>query len=69
MHIFLFYYRNVLQKARELGLHTIALPIINSVRKNYPPDAGAHIALRKYKSKYLYKFKQLNLNEICRSLI
>ncbi|XP_017796657.1 PREDICTED: protein GDAP2 homolog [Habropoda laboriosa] len=39
-------YRNVLQKARELGLHTIALPVINSVRRNYPPDAGAHIALR-----------------------
>lgn len=39
-------YRNVLQKARELGLRTIALPVINSVRRNYPPDAGAHIALR-----------------------
>lgn len=37
--------RNVLQKARELGLRTIALPVINSVRRNYPPDAGAHIAL------------------------
>ncbi|XP_046625614.1 protein GDAP2 homolog [Neodiprion virginianus] len=39
-------YRNVLHKARELGLHSIALPVINSVRRNYPPDAGAHIALR-----------------------
>lgn len=39
--------RNVLQKARELGLRTIALPVINSVRRNYPPDAGAHIALSK----------------------
>ncbi|XP_031783736.1 protein GDAP2 homolog [Nasonia vitripennis] len=39
-------YRNVLQKARELGLRSIALPVINSVRRNYPPDAGAHIALR-----------------------
>ncbi|XP_050464150.1 protein GDAP2 homolog [Cataglyphis hispanica] len=39
-------YRNVLQKAKELGLRTIALPVINSVRRNYPPDAGAHIALR-----------------------
>ncbi|XP_071568884.1 protein GDAP2 homolog isoform X1 [Temnothorax nylanderi] len=39
-------YRNVLQKAREMGLRTIALPVINSVRRNYPPDAGAHIALR-----------------------
>lgn len=42
-----FVYRNVLQKARELGLRTIALPVINSVRRNYPPDAGAHIALSK----------------------
>ncbi|XP_014294931.1 protein GDAP2 homolog [Microplitis demolitor] len=39
-------YRNVLQKAREMGLRTIALPVINSVRRNYPPDAGAHVALR-----------------------
>ncbi|KAK0097001.1 hypothetical protein PV326_003644 [Microctonus aethiopoides] len=39
-------YRNVLQKARELGLRSVALPVINSVRRNYPPDAGAHIALR-----------------------
>ncbi|XP_015589859.1 protein GDAP2 homolog isoform X3 [Cephus cinctus] len=39
-------YRNVLHKARELGLRSIALPVINSIRRNYPPDAGAHIALR-----------------------
>lgn len=45
----MFLYRNVLQKARELGLRTIALPVINSVRRNYPPDAGAHIALSKCK--------------------
>lgn len=38
-------FRNVLQKAKELGLREIALPVINSVRRNYPPDAGAHIAL------------------------
>lgn len=50
---FTFSYRNVLQKARELGLRTVALPVINSVRRNYPPDAGAHIALSKYK---LFKF-------------
>lgn len=29
-----------------MGLRTIALPVINSVRRNYPPDAGAHVALR-----------------------
>ncbi|XP_012276397.1 protein GDAP2 homolog [Orussus abietinus] len=39
-------YRNVLQKARELGLRSIALPVISSVRRNHPPDASTHIALR-----------------------
>lgn len=39
-------YRNVLQKAREMGLHSIALCVINSVKRNYPPDEGAHIAIR-----------------------
>ncbi|GJQ81537.1 hypothetical protein Trydic_g4898 [Trypoxylus dichotomus] len=39
-------YRNVLQKTRELGVHSIGLCCINSVKRNYPPDEGAHIALR-----------------------
>lgn len=39
-------YRNVLQKACELGIHSIALCVVNSIRRNYPPDEGAHIALR-----------------------
>lgn len=39
-------YRNVLQKTKELGLHSIAICVINSVKRNYPPDEGAHIALR-----------------------
>lgn len=41
------FFRNVLQKAKEIGLHSIGLTVINSVRRNYPPDEGAHIALRK----------------------
>nr|CAD7397754.1 unnamed protein product [Timema cristinae] len=41
-----FCYRNVLQKARELEISSIALCVINSVRRNFPPDEGAHIALR-----------------------
>nr|CAD7596630.1 unnamed protein product [Timema genevievae] len=41
-----FCYRNVLQKARELEVSSIALSVINSVRRNFPPDEGAHIALR-----------------------
>lgn len=41
------FFRSVLHKSRELGLHSIALPVINSVQKNYPPDQGAHVALSK----------------------
>lgn len=44
----LFFLRNVLQKARELNLQSLGMCVINSVRRNYPPDRGAHIALRKY---------------------
>ncbi|XP_030765517.1 protein GDAP2 homolog [Sitophilus oryzae] len=39
-------YRNVLQKAKELNIRSLAIPVINSVKRNYPPDQGAHIALR-----------------------
>lgn len=42
------YFRNVLQKAYDMRLETLALCVINSVYYNYPPDEGAHIALRKY---------------------
>ena len=38
-------YRNVLYKAKELGLKTIGLCTISSVQKNFPSDLGAHIAL------------------------
>ncbi|KAJ8942517.1 hypothetical protein NQ318_007246, partial [Aromia moschata] len=38
-------YRSVLQKAKEMGLHSIALSVVNSVKRNFPPDVGAHIAL------------------------
>ncbi|XP_075211843.1 protein GDAP2 homolog isoform X2 [Lycorma delicatula] len=41
-----FCYRNVLLKAREKKLSSLGLCVINSVRRNYPPDEGAHIALR-----------------------
>lgn len=39
-------YRNVLYKARELGLRTVALCDISSVQRNFPADTAAHIALR-----------------------
>lgn len=40
-------YRNVLFKAKELGLRTIGLCTISSVQKNFPSELGAHIALSK----------------------
>ncbi|GLG96558.1 Protein mono-ADP-ribosyltransferase PARP14 [Gryllus bimaculatus] len=43
-----FCYRNVLQRACELNLSSVALCVINSVRRNFPPDEGAHIAISKY---------------------
>ncbi|XP_014277437.1 protein GDAP2 homolog isoform X1 [Halyomorpha halys] len=39
-------YRNILQKAYELKLRSLAISVVNSVRRNYPPDEGAHTALR-----------------------
>lgn len=38
--------RNVLCKAKELGLQTIGLCTISS-QANFPPPLGAHIALSK----------------------
>lgn len=38
--------RNILQKAKELGVRSVAVPVISCVKKNYPPDEGAHVALR-----------------------
>eukprot|EP01137_Pigoraptor_chileana_P030570 Opistho-2@17231 len=39
-------YRNSLQLLKEAKLHTIAFPPIHSLRRGYPPEGGAHIALR-----------------------
>eukprot|EP01136_Pigoraptor_vietnamica_P037897 Opistho-1_new@106489 len=39
-------YRNSLQLLREQKLHTIAIPPIHTLRRGYPPEGGAHIALR-----------------------
>ncbi|KAL1122313.1 hypothetical protein AAG570_003718 [Ranatra chinensis] len=39
-------YRNIFEKAFEMKLNSIALCPINSVKRNYPPDEGAHVALR-----------------------
>lgn len=39
-------YRRVLQCVVEKKIRTVALCVINSVNRGYPPDQGAHIALR-----------------------
>ncbi|XP_052753541.1 protein GDAP2 homolog isoform X2 [Galleria mellonella] len=39
-------YKNVLHKAAELGARSLALCVINTPRRNFPPDLAAHIALR-----------------------
>ncbi|KAL7047161.1 hypothetical protein ACKWTF_002811 [Chironomus riparius] len=45
-------YRNVLNKAKELGLQTIGLCTLSVPPRNFPSDIGAHIALRTIR-KYL----------------
>lgn len=45
--VFLFASRNILSKSRELGAKTLAICVVSTVQKNFPPDIGAHIALRK----------------------
>lgn len=39
-------YRNVLQLARENSVRTLGLCTIHSVSRGYPPEDGAHIAIR-----------------------
>jgi len=47
-------YRNVLQLARENNLSSLGLGVINTTRRGYPPEEGAHIALRTVR-RYLEK--------------
>ncbi|VVC97491.1 unnamed protein product, partial [Leptidea sinapis] len=39
-------YKNVLHKAGELNARSLALCVINTPRRNFPPDLAAHVALR-----------------------
>jgi len=39
-------YRNCLQLLVESGGHSIAFSVINSEKRGYPPENGAHIAIR-----------------------
>lgn len=52
-------YRNVLCKAKELGLQTIGICTISVPQRNFPSDLGAHIALRTIR-----KFLEVNSREI-----
>jgi O-acetyl-ADP-ribose deacetylase (regulator of RNase III) len=45
-------YRSCLQAVKENKLHSVAIPPINSEKRDYPPLEGAHIAIsRRYVSK------------------
>ncbi|XP_070567431.1 protein GDAP2 homolog isoform X2 [Ptychodera flava] len=48
-------YRKVLQVARENEMKCLAIGVINSVRRGYPPQEGAHIAIRTTR-RFLEKF-------------
>ncbi|CAH1799843.1 unnamed protein product [Owenia fusiformis] len=39
-------YRNVMQVVKETAITSIGLCCINSMRRGYPPEEGAHIAIR-----------------------
>jgi len=39
-------YRCCLEMLKENNLHTISFPVINSLKRGYPPDPGSHIAIR-----------------------
>ncbi|XP_047528466.1 protein GDAP2 homolog isoform X2 [Vanessa atalanta] len=39
-------YKNVLHCALELGVRSLALCVVSSPRRNFPPDVAAHVALR-----------------------
>ncbi|XP_041352655.1 protein GDAP2 homolog [Gigantopelta aegis] len=39
-------YRSTLQLAREYGIRTLGLCCIHTTRRGYPPESGAHIAIR-----------------------
>jgi len=39
-----------MELVREHRLSSIAIPIIYTIKKGYPPDEGAHLALSNYES-------------------
>lgn len=52
-------YRNVLNKAKELGLQTIGICTLSVPQRNFPSDIGAHIALSK---SWILNFDLIKIN-------
>ncbi|XP_055889502.1 protein GDAP2 homolog [Biomphalaria glabrata] len=50
-------YRTILQICKEAEIRTLGLGAIHSARRNYPPDKGAHIAIRTVR-RFLEKFPE-----------
>lgn len=48
-------YRSSMELVKETNLSSIAFPVVNSVRRGYPPEAGAHMCLRTVR-RFLEKF-------------
>lgn len=55
LSFFLFCVRNVLNKAKELGLQTIGICSLNIPERNYPAELAAHIALSKAHTHFVWK--------------
>ena len=53
-YLFLFYFnRSVLELVHENHLASVAIPLIYTMKRGYPPDEGAHLALSKYYIVYI----------------
>lgn len=57
--------RNVLSKAKELGLQTIGLCSITCSKSNFPSDLGAHVALSKARPSSSHPSARTNSNFSC----
>lgn len=53
-------YRSVMKIVREYRLASVGLCVVNTSRRGYPPEDGAHIALRTVR-RFLEKFSDIDL--------